>query len=95
MNRRIKHLCLLAGMCCAFAAHAREPASDSVQAAAKLAEIRARIESLTSRMHDELKEEGIVNNRCPITNFYETLSMCAFLVVAVFLAVYLRYRVVR
>ncbi len=25
-------------------------------------------------------EEGIVNNRCPITNFYETLSMCAFLV---------------
>ena len=26
-------------------------------------------------------EEGIVNNRCPIANFYETLSMCAFLVV--------------
>ena len=25
-------------------------------------------------------EEGIVNNRCPIANFYETLSMCAFLV---------------
>ena len=25
-------------------------------------------------------EEGIVNNRCPIANFYETLAMCAFLV---------------
>ena len=25
-------------------------------------------------------EEGILNNRCPIANFYETLSMCAFLV---------------
>jgi ABC-type uncharacterized transport system permease subunit len=37
-------------------------------------------------------EEGIINNRCPITNFYETLSMCAFLVSAVFLAVHLRYR---
>jgi ABC-type uncharacterized transport system permease subunit len=37
-------------------------------------------------------EEGIVNNRCPITNFYETLSMCAFLVVVVYLAVQLRYR---
>jgi len=28
-------------------------------------------------------EEGIVNNRCPITNFYETLSMCAFLIVVI------------
>src|SRR5580765_3529416 len=37
-------------------------------------------------------EEGIVNNRCPITNFYETLSMCAFLMSVVFLAVHLRYR---
>ncbi len=25
-------------------------------------------------------EEGLLNNRCPITNFYETLSMCAFLI---------------
>ena len=24
-------------------------------------------------------EEGLLTNRCPITNFYETLSMCAFL----------------
>ncbi len=37
-------------------------------------------------------EEGIVNNRCPITNFYETLSMCAFLVVIVYLFVHWRYK---
>ncbi len=37
-------------------------------------------------------EEGIINNRCPIANFYETLSMCAFLVVVLFLFVYWRYR---
>ena len=38
-------------------------------------------------------EEGIVNNRCPITNFYETLSMCAFLVVVLYLFVEWRYHV--
>ena len=38
-------------------------------------------------------EEGIVNNRCPITNFYETLSMCAFLVAMVYLCVHWRYKV--
>jgi ABC-type uncharacterized transport system permease subunit len=37
-------------------------------------------------------EEGIQNNRCPITNFYETLSMCAFLVVALYLFVHWRYK---
>jgi ABC-type uncharacterized transport system permease subunit len=37
-------------------------------------------------------EEGIVNNRCPITNFYETLSMCAFLVVIAYLFVHWRYK---
>src|SRR5690242_7447831 len=37
-------------------------------------------------------EEGIVNHRCPIANLYETLSMCAFLVVVVFLGVHLRYK---
>jgi ABC-type uncharacterized transport system permease subunit len=37
-------------------------------------------------------EEGIFNNRCPITNFYETLSMCAFLVVVLYLFVHLRYK---
>src|SRR5215471_2295949 len=40
-----------------------------------------------------ITEEGIVNNRCPITNLYETLSMCAFLIVVVFLAIHLRYKV--
>ncbi len=38
-------------------------------------------------------EEGIVNNRCPITNVYETLSMCAFLIVAIYLFVQWRYKV--
>jgi len=37
-------------------------------------------------------EEGIVNNRCPITNIYETLSMCSMLIVVVFLFVYWRYK---
>jgi ABC-type uncharacterized transport system permease subunit len=37
-------------------------------------------------------EEGIVNNRCPITNFYETLSMCAFLIVVLYLFVHWRYK---
>jgi ABC-type uncharacterized transport system permease subunit len=37
-------------------------------------------------------EEGIVNNRCPITNFYETLSMCAFLLVVLYLFAHWRYK---
>jgi ABC-type uncharacterized transport system permease subunit len=37
-------------------------------------------------------EEGLVNNRCPITNFYETLSMCAFLVALIYLFVHWRYK---
>jgi len=37
-------------------------------------------------------EEGIVNNRCPITNFYETLSMCALLLVVVYLFAHWRYK---
>src|SRR5438067_13940983 len=32
-------------------------------------------------------EEGLLQNHCPIANFYETLSMCAFLVTLVFLFV--------
>src|SRR5262249_39703942 len=39
-----------------------------------------------------IMEEGIINNRCPISNFYETLSMCAFLVVVVYLGVHWRYK---
>ena len=37
-------------------------------------------------------EEGLLNNRCPIDNFYETLSMCAFLIVLLYLFVHWRYR---
>ena len=37
-------------------------------------------------------EEGLLMNHCPITNFYETLSMCAFLITALFLVVYWRYK---
>ncbi len=37
-------------------------------------------------------EEGMLRDRCPITNFYETLSMCAFLVVILFLFIHWRYK---
>jgi ABC-type uncharacterized transport system permease subunit len=37
-------------------------------------------------------EEGILSNHCPINNFYETLSMCSFLVVLLYLAAHWRYR---
>jgi len=37
-------------------------------------------------------EEGILNNRCPIANFYETLSMCAFLTAVLYLLVHWRYK---
>ena len=37
-------------------------------------------------------EEGILNDRCPIANFYETLSMCAFLIAVLYLFVHWRYK---
>jgi len=37
-------------------------------------------------------EEGIVSNRCPINNFYETLSMCAFLLVVLYLFAHWRFK---
>jgi ABC-type uncharacterized transport system permease subunit len=37
-------------------------------------------------------EEGLVSNRCPITNFYESLSMCAFLVAILYVFIYWRYK---
>jgi ABC-type uncharacterized transport system permease subunit len=37
-------------------------------------------------------EEGLLQNRCPISNVYETLSMCAFLVVVLYLFVHWRYK---
>ena len=39
-----------------------------------------------------IMEEGIIYNRCPIANFYETLSMCAFLVTVAYLFVHWRYK---
>jgi len=37
-------------------------------------------------------DEGILSNRCPIANTYETLSMCAFLVAILYLFVQWRYK---
>jgi ABC-type uncharacterized transport system permease subunit len=37
-------------------------------------------------------EDGLAAQRCPITNFYETLSMCAFLIVLLYLFVEWRYK---
>ncbi|HXS94576.1 MAG TPA: cytochrome c biogenesis protein CcsA [Candidatus Limnocylindrales bacterium] len=37
-------------------------------------------------------EEGILENHCPITNFFELLSMCAFLIVIGYLGVHWRYK---
>src|SRR5581483_2343624 len=37
-------------------------------------------------------EDGIRSNRCPITNIYETLSMCAFLIVVLYMLAHWRYR---
>jgi ABC-type transport system involved in cytochrome c biogenesis permease subunit len=37
-------------------------------------------------------EEGLATGRCPITNLYETLSMCAFLIVLVYMFVQWRYK---
>jgi septal ring factor EnvC (AmiA/AmiB activator) len=56
MKRSIKYLCLFAASSAALAASAADQTADSVQAKAKLAEIRGRIAALTNRLHDELKE---------------------------------------
>src|ERR1044072_8260120 len=37
-------------------------------------------------------EEGLINHRMPVANFYETLSMCAFLFALLYLFVHLRYK---
>jgi ABC-type transport system involved in cytochrome c biogenesis permease subunit len=37
-------------------------------------------------------EEGISTGHCPIANFYETISMCALLILALFLFVHWRYK---
>src|SRR5882757_5333361 len=56
MKRSINYLCLLAMLSSALAALAADQTLDSVQAQAKLAEVRSRIAALTNRLHDELKE---------------------------------------
>lgn len=38
-------------------------------------------------------EEGIATNRCPITNVYETLSMCSLLVALLYLFIQWRYKI--
>src|SRR5215469_2400986 len=38
-------------------------------------------------------DEGLITGRCPIANFYETISMCALLIVALFLLVHWRYKI--
>lgn len=37
-------------------------------------------------------EEGLATGHCPIANFYETISMCALLIMALFLFVHWRYK---
>jgi len=39
-----------------------------------------------------IAEEGLATRRCPISNFYETLSFCAFLVAVLYLFIHWRYR---
>ena len=38
-------------------------------------------------------DEGIAATHCPITNFYETLSMCAVLIAILYLFVQWRYKI--
>jgi ABC-type uncharacterized transport system permease subunit len=37
-------------------------------------------------------DDGLITGQCPITNFYQTLSMCAFLIVVLYLFVEWRYK---
>src|ERR1039457_265859 len=37
-------------------------------------------------------EQGLAEGRCPVNNFFETMSLCGWLLSAAFLAVYYRYR---
>src|SRR5260370_1839320 len=38
-------------------------------------------------------DEGLINGHCAIANFYETMSMCALLIVSLFLFVHWRYKI--
>jgi murein hydrolase activator len=63
-NRRLKHLCLAAAavLYCAGTWAAPE-STDSAQAKAKLAAVRARIAALANRLGDELKERDALSAR--------------------------------
>jgi septal ring factor EnvC (AmiA/AmiB activator) len=63
-NRRLKHLCVAAAavLYCAGTWAAPE-STDSVQAKAKLAGVRARITALANRLGDELKERDALSAR--------------------------------
>ena len=73
MKRSINYLCLFAMLSSTLAALAADSADrpvsaadqtlDSVQAQAKLAEVRSRIAALTNRLHDELKERDAQSAR--------------------------------
>src|SRR5260370_24803343 len=64
MNRRLRHLCVdvAAVLYCAGTWAAAE-STDSAQAKAKLAAVRARIAALTNRLGDELKERDALSAR--------------------------------
>src|SRR5260370_35029358 len=64
MNRRLRHLCVdvAAVLYCAGTWAAAE-STDSAQAKAKLAAVRARIADLTSRLGDELKKRDALSAR--------------------------------
>ena len=38
-------------------------------------------------------EEGLITGHCPIANLYETMSLCALIVMALFLVVHWRYKI--
>jgi septal ring factor EnvC (AmiA/AmiB activator) len=74
MNRRLKHLCVAvaAVLYCAGTWAAAE-STDSAQAKAKLAAVRARIAALTNRLGDELKERDALSARLREAERLDTL----------------------
>lgn len=37
-------------------------------------------------------EQGLIEGRCPVNNFFETMSLCAWILSAAFIVVYYRYK---
>jgi septal ring factor EnvC (AmiA/AmiB activator) len=64
MNRRLKHLCVaVAAVLYCAGTWAAPESTDSAQAKAKLAAVRARIAALTNRLGNELKERDALSAR--------------------------------